>query len=157
MTAAKKIIATTALICSTIFVLAQPPKNKITPVQKFKPPVVKTMLGNYADSVSLNPEEAIALVSEKLRVADGKINYTIASYQFAYKRVTVSEDETTGRAYPSSDMIADVFKVTPLPAVWQNNIKENLKKGELLYFFDVTVKDTQGRLFFAPELKIHIQ
>jgi hypothetical protein len=36
-------------------------------------------------------------------------------------------------------------------------ITEQLKPGEEIFFFDVVVKDAQGRLMFAPNLKLVIQ
>ena len=54
-------------------------------------------------------------------------------------------------------MVTNQFTVTPVPAIWQTNIAETLKKGESLYFFDIIVLDKQGRRFFAPELNITIQ
>ncbi len=128
------------------------------PMQPFKPPVVRTTLLKYADSAFVSAEEAAQLISFPIKVTDAKNTvYTLASYQFAYKRLIVSEDENTGKAYPSTDMILDRFKTSPLPANWQETIKSTLQKGELLYFFDVAVKDAKGRLFFAPELKIYIR
>ena len=38
-----------------------------------------------------------------------------------------------------------------------NKIKEQLKSGEELYFFDVIAKDTLGRVMYASSLKILIQ
>ena len=58
---------------------------------------------------------------------------------------------------PQTDIAADRFTVTPLPEIWQSNINEFLHTGEELFFFDVIVFDKQGKLFFAPELKIIIQ
>ena len=150
---AKKVFAIIALLVSTLVANAQ----KTTPVQKFKPPKVNTALGKYSDSAFIAPDEAAQLVSNPLKITDSKnINYTLSSYQFAYKRVIVSETEE-GKVYNSNDMVASMFRTTPLPALWQSNVKENLQKGEMLYFFDVTVKDPQGRLFFAPDLKIYIR
>ena len=54
-------------------------------------------------------------------------------------------------------MVAQQFTDTPLSAVWINTIKDELHAGEELYFFDIIVKDSQGRLFFAPELKISVK
>jgi hypothetical protein len=88
---------------------------------------------------------------------DKKVNYTIASYQFAYKRISSKEDEETGKITAENDLVARQFNVTPLPAIWQTNIAETLHKGESLYFFDIIVLDKQGRRFFAPELNITIQ
>lgn len=155
------LFATVALF-STSVAMAQPvkPVKPIKPatVQKFKPPKVKTAWGRCVDSIGITKEEAAQLLSIPLRITDAQNKaYTIASYQVAYTRVTVTEDEATGKVLPSTEMVSDRFTVTPLPELWQNNIKTRLKKGEKFYFFDVIVKDAQGRLFFAPDLKVQIQ
>ena len=137
--------------------LAQQTKPVVKPVQPFKPPKVTTSILKYTDSVAISAADATQAISQPLVITDAKeVHYSLVTYQFAYKRITVSEDEQ-GKAYPSSDMIADRFKITPLPGTWQSAVNTNLQKGELLYFFDVTVKDAKGRLFFAPDLKIAIK
>ncbi len=135
---------------------AQPQK----PVaQKFKAPKAFAYLGKYKDSATISVAEGSELINAALKIVDAKnpaIVYTLSSYQFAYKRVIVTEDEETGKARAASDMAASIFKVTPLPPIWKKTIQETLKKGEQFYFFDIIVKDAQGHLFFAPELKINI-
>ena len=123
-----------------------------------KRPNVKPYLGKITGNVVLNAEEAKQAIILPLKIVDDKNgNYTISSYQFAYKRIGITEDEETGKTSPQSDIVAQRFTVTPLPDVWQKNITEELHKGEELYFFDIIVFDKQGRRFFAPELKITIQ
>jgi hypothetical protein len=129
----------------------------ITKVAKFKPPVVKTFLGANQNGASVTIEQAAQLVSLPLKIIDDKNNeYAIDSYQFLYRRKGVTED-TQGKAQVSFTIVSDRFFATPLPKVWVDNIKGNLKKDEQLYYFDIVVKDKQGRKFSAPELKITIQ
>lgn len=130
-----------------------------TPITKFRPPVVKTMLGSFSGAdAHCTAEEGRQAVNLPLRVVDEKNNsYNITSYQFAYRRVGVKEDEETGEISPAKDMVSRRFTETPLPELWRSNVNETLKTGEELYFFDIIVRDAQGRLFFAPELKIDIQ
>ncbi len=142
--------------------MAQPPKKgtvKESTQQKFKPPIVKTSLGDHSDSVVLiNVEEGLQLVKLPLIITDDKKNnYGISSYQFLYRKVGVTEDEETGKVSPISSMISDFFRSTPLPDIWVTNISQQLRAGEELYFFDVIAKDAQGHLFFAPTLKIKIK
>lgn len=145
----------------TIFssnIIAQQPRKPTTTFVKFKPPVVKSYLGKYSGTPNCSPEEGKQAIQQSLRIADDKNNnYAIASYQFAYKRLGVTEDEATGAVSPARDMVAQRFTETPLPDLWKNNITEQLHKGEELLFFDIIVYDKQGRRFFAPELKITIQ
>lgn len=141
--------------------LAQKPKQVSpgqTPVQKFKPPKLTSSLGINSDSASVFLEEALQLVQLPLKITDANKNiYTISSYQVMYKRKAVTEDEETGKVSPVTSNVAQLFRETPLPGLWKKILTEQLKQGEELYFFDIIVKDTQGRLMFAPDLKIKIK
>ncbi len=142
-------------------VMAQPPKTvkpKLTVVPKFIPPRVTTKLGDHADSALVTVDEGLQLVAFPLQIADNKKNtYGISSYQFLYRKQGVTEDEQTGKVTPTSSVVADLFKSTPLPPIWVKSISEQLKAGEELYFFDIVAKDTQGHFFYAPTLKIKIR
>ena len=145
---------------SAVVLFAQKPAKPVTAPSgtTVKKPVVKTSLGKITGTITLNAEAAKQVITQPLQITDDKnIGYKISSYQFAYKRIGVTEDEETGKTSVQSDMAADRFTTTPLPEVWQKNIIEGLHKGEELYFFDIIVFDKQGRLFFAPEIKITIQ
>lgn len=126
--------------------------------QKFTPPKLTTTLGIRSDSVVVVKEEAIQLVALPLKITDDKKNnYSISSYQLMYKRKAVTEDEETGKVTPVVSNVSDLFKVTPLPTIWKNILKEQLKPGDELFFFDIIVKDTQGRIMYAPTLRIKVK
>ena len=130
----------------------------ITKVPKFKPPVVKSYLGINTNGATVTKEEASQLIALPLKITDDKKNiYTIDSYHFLYKRKGVIQDEETGRKSTTFTNVADLFKTTPLPKVWIENLKDGFQKDEELYFFDIVVKDSKNRKFFAPDLKITIQ
>ena len=151
---------TTLLIMVSSIGIAQPPKKTtVKSIIKFKPPAVQTYLGSLTGKEAFaGAEEVKNLITRPLKIAGDKNTlYTLASYQLAYKRIGVTEDEATGKTTPESDMVSGQFNATPLPAIWQINITETLRKGESLHFFDIVVLDKQGRRFFAPELKITIQ
>ncbi|MEZ5028666.1 MAG: hypothetical protein R2765_07755 [Ferruginibacter sp.] len=115
--------------------------------QKFTPPKLTTTLGIRSDSVMVVKEEAIQLVALPLKITDDKKNnYSISSYQLMYKRKAVTEDEETGKVTPVVSNVSDLFKVNLLPTIWKNILKEQLKPGDELFFFDIIVKDTQGRI-----------
>ncbi len=155
----KNIIFYAFLSFLSIVTFAQKPdKPAKAAVVKFKPPKVKTFWGNQSDTPTISKEEALQLLSLPIRVMDEKkVSYTINSYQFLYRRKDVAQDEATGAVTPTQTISANVFRFTPLPEVWQNSIRDQLQSGEELHYFDVIVKDNQGRLFFAPELKIKIR
>ena len=146
------------LLSGTAMFGQKPGKPVVPPAAQHKRPLVKSWLGKVTGITTLSAEEARQLITLPLKITDDKnIDYVISSYQFAYKRIGVTEDEQTGKTSEQNDMAAARFTTTPLPPVWQKNIIEGLHKGEELYFFDIIVFDKQGRRFFAPELKIIIQ
>jgi hypothetical protein len=142
-------------------VQSQKPKTPVakTPVlQKYKPPKLVAALGVRSDSATVFVEEAVQLIRLPLKITDEKKNaYTISSYQVMYKRKAVTENEETGKAIPIMSNVTDLFRETPLPELWKRIITEQLRPGEELFFFDIIAKDAQGRLMFAPDLKIKIK
>lgn len=116
------------------------------------------MLGIRKDTATVYTEEAVQLVKLPLKVTDDKKSvYSISSYRLMYKRIAVTEDEETGKVSPVTSTVSDLFKETPLTAIWIKILTEQMRPGEELHFFDIVAKDAQGRLMFAPELKIKIK
>jgi hypothetical protein len=160
-----RFICTFVCTLSISAVFAQKPKPKpattAKPVgfQKYTPPKLFSMLGIRGDSNSVLLEEALQLIKLPLRVTDDKKNiYTISSYQAMYKRRGVTEaEDMSGKTSPTTTTTIANFKTTPLSPIWIKTLTEQLRIGEELYFFDIVVKDAQGRLMFAPELKIKIK
>lgn len=133
-------------------------KEVITKVPKFKPPVVKTFLGINQNGAQVTADEGNQLIGLPLKIVDDKNNtYPISSYRFLYKQKGVIINDETGKKQVSFTIAADRFDKTPLPKVWIDNIRGRLQSDEQLYFFDIVVKDKEGREFFAPELKITIK
>ena len=133
-------------------------QSNIKPTNKpYKPPKLITSLGQYHDTLQkLTRDQALALINSPLQIKDEKKGvYTISSYQFIYKKRNISEDET-GKKYITPSMTAHTFKTTPLSPIWIDNIKVQLKTGEVLWFTDVIAKDNKGRVMFAPDFKIMI-
>jgi hypothetical protein len=135
----------------------KPAATKPAAVQKAKPKLT-CVLGAYADSATVFVEEAVQLVNLPLRITDDKKTaYPISSYQVIYKRKAVTENEETKEVTQIMSPVADLFRQTPLPPLWRKILTEQLRPGEELYFFDVVVKDAQGHLMFAPDLKLKIK
>jgi hypothetical protein len=129
--------------------------SKKTIIKKSELPVLKTYLGGYSDTATVSAQELFKLIDSPIRVTDKQNNlYTITYYQFLFKRRVMSEDETTGKPFPTTSMISDNFKATPLPKVWIDNIRQDIKPGEEMLFFDIIVKDSKGVVMYAPNLKI---
>ncbi len=125
---------------------------------KFKPPKLYTQLGSFRDSVTLNMGEAESIIGQPLKIFDDKKGvYTISSYQFLYRKTGVTENEETGKVTPTSNIISQRFKTTPLPQSWIDKIREDIKPGEELFFFDVIAKDAQGRVMYAPNFRVMVK
>jgi hypothetical protein len=160
-----RLILLSIVVLSTFFTFAQKPTKpvaKATAVKGFKPPKLTCSLGNYKDSAVITASEGQQLISTALKITDAKNGkYTISSYQFLYRKTGVTEEENedgpTGKTKPSTTISADLFKTSPLPQLWIKNINDQLKTGDELFFVDVIVKDEQGRLMFAPTLKLKIK
>jgi hypothetical protein len=146
------------LLATTLTNYAQRPKPTSNLYAKFKAPKLTATLGGYKDSSFVTAQIADAIVGAKLNVVDAKnMPYTISSYQFLYRKIVVSEDEATGKAYNTTSVKSSLFKTSPLPAIWLNMVRENLRPGEEIIFFDIIVKDAQGRFMYAPNLKLMVK
>ena len=158
-------VSRSLLAFASLFILAtvnaQKPKTttaKATAMQKYKPPKLTSILGIHSDSASVVVEEAVQLVRLPLKITDDKKNpYTISSYQVMYKRKAVTENEETGKPMPTTSSVVALFRETPLTELWKKILTEQLRPGEEVFFFDIIAKDGQGRLMFAPDLKIKIK
>ena len=141
---------------------AQTQKNntqKKPPAAKAKL-VLKTSLGDLSDSTVVIVDELLHLISLPLKITDNNSNtYAILSYHLLYTKQGVTEDEENieqgiTKAFPASSKVEGKFVTTPLPDLWVTNIGMQLKPDEELFFYDVLIKDAQGKFRFAPNLKI---
>jgi hypothetical protein len=120
-------------------------------------PKMRTLLGQYRDTVQLSKEALSEVIDKPLRIVDkDKVVYSIASYQIAYRRKAVYEDEKTGKILPTTTLASQRFTDTPLPKVWVDVIREEAQSGEEILFFDIIVKDPKGKVMFAPNLLIKV-
>lgn len=127
-------------------------------VVKFKPPRLYTQLGEFRDSSTISVADAESIIGQQLKIFDNKkVVYTVSSYQFLYRKKGVTENEETGKVSPVFTIVSQRFIVSPLPATWVSNIREQVKPGEELFFFDVVAKDTQGRVMYASDLKVFVK
>ncbi len=125
---------------------------------KLKAPKFTITLGGYKDASLVEAKIADSIITLPLKVVDAKnIVYSISSYQFLYRKIVVSEDEATGKPYNTTSVKSSRFKTSPLPELWLNVVRENLRPTEELMFFDVIVKDNKGNLMYTPNLKLTLQ
>jgi hypothetical protein len=136
----------------------RPRTTKTVAVVKFKVPKLTTSLGSFKDTMFIAPQMADSIIQLSLKVVDAKkVVYSISSYQFLYRKIVTTEDEATGKTSKTSSIKSSLFRTTPLPVIWLNAVTENLKAGEEFLFFAVTVKDPQGRIMYAPNLKLQLK
>jgi len=146
----KKIIFLCLLLTGTQLMAQTKPASA-----PYKVPKLYTQLGEFRDSVSISVAEAENSIGQTLKIFDDKKGaYTVSSYQFLYRKKGVTENEETGKVSPTTTIVAQRFKTTPLPQIWIDTIREEVKSGEELFFFDVIAKDAQGRVMYAPDFKI---
>lgn len=142
------------LACTNLFA-QKPTPAKPTSFVKFKAPKLTTTLGSFKDTMYIAPQMADSIIGLSLKVIDAKnVVYTISSYQFLYKKIVTTEDEATGKTSKTSSIKSSLFKTSPLPALWLNAVRENLNPEEEFFFFAIVVKDPQGRIMYAPDLKL---
>jgi hypothetical protein len=146
------------LLCASLTNYAQRTKPTSTLYNKFKAPKLICTLGGYKDFSFVSPQIADAIIGAKLNIVDVKnVAYALSSYQFLYRKIVVSENEETGKPYNTTSVKSSLFKVSPLPDMWLSAVRENLRPGEEIIFFDIIVKDAQGRFMYAPNLKLTVK
>jgi len=157
-------VIVTGLVITTGIVIAQTPRNtkpkpKEVALEKLVLPKLQTSLGSQSDTIAhVSVDEATQLILLPLTITDAKKTaYQISSYQCMYKRRGVTEDEESGKVSPIKSMVTAFFRTTPLSEVWKKVITEELKAGEEIFFYDIVVKDANGRLLFAPNLKLLVK
>lgn len=147
---------TACLLAFTAF--SQKPATGNTGTQKFKPPRLYSSIGAYKDTTPITVAEAERVISLPLKIVDDrKSDYNVSSYQFMYKRKAVTEDEKTGKVSPTTSISADRFTASPLPELWIKTVRERVTAGEELFFFDIIVKDSQGRVMYAPNIRLLVK
>ena len=150
-------LACSVFLTSGVFAQKSSPL-KIQYYKKFKVPKLITYLGNFKDTMFVSPQVADSLLGVSFKISDAKNTpYSISSYSFLYRKIVATEDEQTGKVSNTTSVKSSLFKASPLPQLWQNVIRENLRTGEELLFFDVIAKDAQGRVMYAPNLKLIIK
>src|SRR6478672_11036984 len=74
-------------------------------IAAYKVPKLRTIIGQYSDSLGLPAAEAEQVIGLPLKVFDDKKNeYSVSSYQFMYKKMGVTEDEESGKVSSASSI-----------------------------------------------------
>lgn len=119
---------------------------------------IYTSLNGLSDSSRITAEDAEKMIALPLTIQDTKkTQYTISSYQFMYVKKGVTEDEVSGKVTPVMSSVSNIFKSSPLSPIWIKSIQEQVKPGEELFFFDIIVKTSTGKLLYAPTLRLLVR
>ena len=132
---------------------------KPQPVARFKPPVLFSSIGGRKDSATVTVQDAGNIITMPLKITDAKNNiYTVTDYQLAYKQIVVTEDESmNGKVSLTTGLKSSSFKTTPISSIWIQTLQAEMHKGEQLTFFGIIVKDSQGRVMYAPDINLILQ
>lgn len=122
---------------------------------KIKKPIFKTYLSNFSDSLTISTDQAKKIIDNPLIVLDdNKIPYQIISYGLIYKKLGYNIDPKTGKDLKIFTYAYNQYTTTPIPEKWRKLINEVIVPEEELTFTEIYVKDKQGKIYLAPNLKI---
>lgn len=123
-----------------------------------KPPVLQSFWGYYKAGV--HPVETVRImIDTAIWVMDEqKQPYTVRSFRVNYFSNDQYEDETTGKMKTRRNLLSKEFRETNmLSDLWKQSIYESLKPKDEILIDLLSVKDKQGRIFYAPDIKISVQ
>lgn len=123
-----------------------------------QPPALQSFWGYY--KAGIHPVEMVrTMIDTAIWVMDEqKQRYTIRSFRVNYFSNDQYEDETTGKLKTRRNLLSKEFRETNmLSDLWKQSIYESLKPKDEILIDLISVKDKQGRIFYAPDIKISVQ
>ena len=123
-----------------------------------KPPTLQSFWGYYkAGTHSL--ESVHSMIDTALWVIDDqKQYYQLRSFRINYFSFDQYEDEATGKIKNTRNLVSKEFRETNmLSDLWKKSIHESLKPKDEILIDLISVKDKQGRIFYAPDIKITVR
>jgi hypothetical protein len=142
------------LLFSGVHAIAQP-KNKNT----LKKPVLHSYWGNTkGGNIPLEKVLQLILDSTITVVSDKKEIMTVARFFVHYRSLDSYEDETTGKLVQRYNSEGDYIRErNTLSDTWRKSIFESVKAGDEVIITELYVRDKEGYLFLAPEIKISVK
>lgn len=123
-----------------------------------KPPQLQSFWGYYKSGT--HPLEVVLRITDTaIWVIDElKQRYTIRSFRINYFSYDSYEDEATGKIKYRHNLLSSEFRETDqLNELWKQKLYEELKPKDEIHIDLLSVRDKQGRIFYAPDIKIVIQ
>lgn len=120
-----------------------------------KPPVLQSFWGKTKGG-ELPLEFVLGIIDSSVWVMDDKkIRYKISRFILVHRSKDKYEDEKTGELKTRYNVNSvTVRNAALLPAIWQKNLYETIKKDDEVIITDIYVRDKRGNLFAAPDVKI---
>ncbi|TWI80672.1 hypothetical protein IQ13_3351 [Lacibacter cauensis] len=143
------------LVAATLFTLAGNAQEKPKPT--LKPPVLQSFWGKTKGG-DLPLDLLLPTIDSAIWVIDDKkVKYHISRFILVYKSKDKFEDEKTGEIKTRFNTSgANVSNSPYLPANWQKNLYEIVKKEDEILITDIIVKDKFGYYYTAPDIKIKV-
>jgi len=151
----RTVILSLAFLYLPVLLLAQAqPKD----TARLKPPAMEAFWG-LQRSGRITLEQAISLLDSSVRViAEKKEKLPVAKAVLVYRSKDYYEDEATGTVKTRFNSYSCNFKYSDrLPENWKKFLKEQIKPGDQLLIADIHVKNKNGYLLAAPDIKLVIE
>jgi hypothetical protein len=126
------------------------------PNAKPKPVKLTTNFGIAKDTTYVSPAQAEAMSAASLKITDNlNQEYKIVQYNLAFRRIVTAETEDS-KPYLTKETKGGKFTTPTLPAMWQNAIKESVRPGVELVFYDIIVSNGKGNRM-APNVVVIVK
>lgn len=143
------------LVAAMLFALSVHAQDKPKPT--LKPPVLQSFWGKTKGG-DLPLDLLLPTIDSAIWVIDDKkVKYHISRFILVYKSKDKFEDEKNGEIKTRFNTSGVNVSNSPfLPANWQKNLYELVKKDDEILITDIIVKDKFGYYYTAPDIKIKV-
>lgn len=83
--------------------------------------------------------------------------YEVIGFRISYVFKGSAKDEQSGEIKSVNDLrVSDFNNTNTLPAQWFESIRDNVKEGDQIIFSKIIFKNSSGKRFLAPEIRITV-
>jgi hypothetical protein len=83
--------------------------------------------------------------------------YEVIGFRISYVFKGSAKDEQSGEIKSVNDLrVSDFNNTNTLPAQWFESIRDNVKEGDQIIFSKIIFKNSFGKRFLAPEIRITV-
>jgi len=148
-------IASTILFCLISVCSFSQAKKTNSP---YKVPPLYTTINGLNHKAVITPAQANILITKLPVVKDDKnTEYSISSYIVAYYKVVNRVNEETGKVEKDKDLVSNRFFQSAPAEIFTAPLINNFQTGEEIFYTDIIVKDSKGRIMYAPDVRIFIK